>query len=316
MSRRRRNGDSSLELLLDTITNTFGGVLFLAILVSLLLRTAAPPSATPNNSAEAMSPSEQGAYEVRLEDLQDQVARLQRRSPSNPTPPPTARPDTSREEAERLFAQLAVVLEEHVKVGLQTVEHQRDRLTAIAEVTRLVDRRTSAAERLSTAQQSIKAANSESERLARLSLALECNGEPTTIEQTVGMPTLHKSEKLQVGILVRFSRLYMMHRWRDGVRLGPNAEDFVVTPGTPPIARPKPNAGIAVTTDTIKTDLRNLLRPFPPERWVVAIIVFHDSFAEFQSVKQAIVEAGYEYNPLPVGPGGSVVDTGGEGRAQ
>ena len=40
MSNRRRAGDSSLELLLDTITNTFGGILFLAILVSLLLRTA------------------------------------------------------------------------------------------------------------------------------------------------------------------------------------------------------------------------------------------------------------------------------------
>ena len=35
--KRRRPADSSLELLLDTICNTFGGVLFLAILVCILL---------------------------------------------------------------------------------------------------------------------------------------------------------------------------------------------------------------------------------------------------------------------------------------
>src|SRR6187549_2668869 len=36
--RRRPPADSSLELLLDTICNTFGGVLFLAILVCILLQ--------------------------------------------------------------------------------------------------------------------------------------------------------------------------------------------------------------------------------------------------------------------------------------
>ena len=35
---RKRSSEGSLDLLLDTITNTFGGVLFLAILVSLMLR--------------------------------------------------------------------------------------------------------------------------------------------------------------------------------------------------------------------------------------------------------------------------------------
>ena len=42
MSRRKRTADSSLELLLDTICNTFGGVLFRAILICVLLRMASP----------------------------------------------------------------------------------------------------------------------------------------------------------------------------------------------------------------------------------------------------------------------------------
>ena len=38
MSRRRSRKQDSLELLLDTICNTFGGVLFIAILVVMLLQ--------------------------------------------------------------------------------------------------------------------------------------------------------------------------------------------------------------------------------------------------------------------------------------
>ena len=37
MSRKPNDDDGSLELLLDTICNTFGGVLFISILVILLL---------------------------------------------------------------------------------------------------------------------------------------------------------------------------------------------------------------------------------------------------------------------------------------
>jgi hypothetical protein len=51
MQRHRRPQDSSLELLLDTICNTFGGVLFLAMLTSLMLaqtqRDGVAPPAQP-----------------------------------------------------------------------------------------------------------------------------------------------------------------------------------------------------------------------------------------------------------------------------
>lgn len=316
MSNRRRTGDSSLELLLDTITNTFGGVLFLAILVSLLLRTASSTNSSPAPATTTISVSEQAEYEVRLEDLQDQLARLQRPRTPDPALASDSQPDRSQDEAALLSAELAAAVHEQATVGLQTAAFQREREAAMAEMTGLADRRTAAAEQLSRAQAGMDAATEESRRLQQVRLTLERNSKPTTIEQTVGMPTLRETQKQQVAVLLRFGRLYMMHRWRDGVRLGPNPDHFVVTPGTPPIARPKPNAGVAVSAETITSELRRLLRPFPEAQWVVAVVVFHDSFVEFQILKQAIVEAGYEYNPISVGPGGSVFDSGGPGRAQ
>ena len=59
MSRRRTRKQDSLELLLDTICNTFGGVLFIAILVVMLLQQTggapAIPSPAPVSPVELQS---------------------------------------------------------------------------------------------------------------------------------------------------------------------------------------------------------------------------------------------------------------------
>lgn len=316
MSHRRRSGDSSLELLLDTITNTFGGILFLAILVSLLLRTASPIDARPTDSSSGLTASEQAALVVKVDDLKDQLSRLQRR----PAPPDQLRPDPrnarGRQEAELVAARLAASLEERATLALATAEHQRQRADALEEASQFAARRAAAAERLSTAKNANDAAAVESQRLGQMRLTLERNAQPITIEHTVGMPRLRDTDKQQACIYVRFGKLFMMHTWRGGVRCGPNPQYFVVAPGDPQVARPKPDAGILISADTVNREVQRLLAPFPPAHWGIAIVVFHDSFNEFQLVKQAIVEAGYEYNPFPIEPGGSVVDTGGRSRAQ
>ena len=46
------------------------------------------------------------------------------------------------------------------------------------------------------------------------------------------------------------------------------------------------------------------------------MVIFEDSFDVFQLIKAAIVQNGYEYRPIPLKPGESVVDSGGRGEAQ
>ena len=59
--RRRRSGgdgDDSLELLLDTITNAFGGIVFLAILVIILLQNSSEtstPASKPDEDPLALA---------------------------------------------------------------------------------------------------------------------------------------------------------------------------------------------------------------------------------------------------------------------
>ncbi|MFM8777733.1 MAG: hypothetical protein ACKOEF_00425, partial [Acidimicrobiaceae bacterium] len=68
-ARRRRTDDSSLELLLDTITNTFGGILFIAILLSLLLKTGSRNAREAASHVEPLSAVEQAELESRVADL-------------------------------------------------------------------------------------------------------------------------------------------------------------------------------------------------------------------------------------------------------
>jgi len=316
MSNRRRTGDSSLELLLDTITNTFGGILFLAILVSLLLRTASPTPGRQGDPTPRFTASEQQSLELKLDDLKDQFARFKRRPAAAPPSDPDPEITRSREEAERLSARFADALTARATLAMETATHQRERTAAIEEASQLESRRAASAERLSATKSANEAALVESQRLAQLKLTLERSVRPTTIDQTVGMPTLRDSRKDQVCIYVRFGKIFMMHSYRGGVRVGPNPQFFVVAPGNPPVARPKPGAGVEINPDTVMQELDRLLSSFPPARWVVAVVVFHNSFADFQIVKQAIVEAGYEYRPLPVYPGGSIMDSGGQSEAQ
>jgi len=79
MSRHRADSGASLELLLDTICNTFGGVLFLAMLVSLMLaQTRRRQDETrPDGVSPALSLSDLTRLEIRSDTVTAELERLE-----------------------------------------------------------------------------------------------------------------------------------------------------------------------------------------------------------------------------------------------
>ena len=75
--RRRREDASSLELLLDTMCNTFGGVMFIAISLVVVISMVRSASRALEENAPR-----------KLEQLQQDLADLQQ-NPSTPPTPPT-----------------------------------------------------------------------------------------------------------------------------------------------------------------------------------------------------------------------------------
>lgn len=319
--RRRRADDSSLELLLDTITNTFGGILFIAILLSLLLKSSSRTAREAATRVEPMSAVEQAELESQVADLQQDVESLRRRVVAASEPGGLQAEDSELSKLSAAAAAVEAAVLERAEAARNTLRYQREAAAATEQFETLEQDRKAIEDRLAEAEHRLAAAHEEAARLAEAALQIDRPQVPTEIEQTVSLPSLRPSLKTEVGLYVRFDKIFMMHSWKNGKRLGPNTEQFVITPtpsgdGVRQVARPKPDTGMDVNADTITDDLRRMLQSFPPSRFVVSVVVFEDSFDVFQLIKASIVRNGYEYRPIPLSPGQSIVDSGGRGEAQ
>jgi hypothetical protein len=319
MARRVRDCDSSLELLLDTITNTFGGILFIAILVSLMLQSTSRQASQEAARHEPMSPLEQARLDNRINALRTDAEVLTKRIAAAPLARAAGGDSVSMRGLEAAAAELQAALDDRAEAAASMLELQRQAAVSRAAAAALGDEQAAAEARLAAAEQKVTVAKEEAARLAAAVLALEEDAK--VVERTVGLPNLRPSAKEQLGLYLRYDRLFIMHDWEGGRRLGPNTDQFVVVPvegddGVQQVARPKPGAGLPIEAATVRETVRRLLAPFPPRRFVVSLIVFDDSFDVFQLVKGAIVDAGYEYRPMPLRAGESVVDFGGVGEAQ
>ena len=268
-----------------------------------------------------MTATEQAQVEARIDGLRGDAEILRHRLASAPTSGDSSADVSAEGRLSAAAAAMSKSLAERTDAVRSTLELQRQAAAATAEHESLTQTRTALEDRIARAAGKVSAAKAEAAALAEAALQLERPPGATNVEQTVSLPSLRPSSKTEVCLYVRFDKLFITHTWRDGQRLGPNTEQFVVTQlpadeGGQQVARPKPNAGLVVDPTTIAGDLRRLLAPFPPRLFVVGLIVFEDSFDVFQLIKAEIVKAGYEYRPLALKPGESVVDFGGNGEAQ
>ena len=319
--RRRRDKDSSLELLLDTITNTFGGILFIAILLSLLLKSSSRTAHEATSRSEPMSAVEQAALESRVADLQQDAAILRRRVGAATQPGDSQADDSLLGKLSAAAATVETAVAKRAEAVRNTLESQREAASATEQCETLEQDRKAVKKRLEEAENRLATAREEAARLAEAALQLDRPPGATEIVQTVGLPSLRPSVKTEVGLYVRFDKIFMMHAWQNGQRMGPNTAQFVIVAlpdgeSVRQVARPKPDAGMLVNAATITTDLRRLLQPFSPDQFVISMVVFEDSFDVFQLIKSTIVQIGYDYRPRGLKPGGSVVDHGGRGEAQ
>jgi len=297
---RRRKGDSSLELLLDTICNTFGGVLFVAILLSILLKTSAHDVDAKSDSTA--SPENALKLQASLLDattVRDGLLRAleQQQSQSRLVQP----------QAER---STEVLLNGSIQRALLLKSQEQAR------------------QHLSTSRAAQQATENDLQNLdqALKILEAEVQERKTALEQEVQsrtqvtpIPRLHRSNKREIGLILRFHRLYSWKRYSPtGAPLGLNDADLVIVKETASDIQvmPKPYAGMPVDDSTMKNELQTLLAPFDPREEHITLVVWTDSFNECVLVKQALVARGFEYALIPMNEGGRVYDRGGQSQVQ
>jgi multidrug efflux pump subunit AcrA (membrane-fusion protein) len=314
MARRRPPGESSLELLLDTICNTFGGVLFLAMLVSLMLtQTRRKTEDSPADPAPAVSAADLVRLDTRAEDAARAVEALEaqasqaRRADRDLAVPNAAEMLAAMEAAERRVAEA-----EARRTELLTALAREQAATARAAAAQAAadrDRERLAAE-AERARRRLAAAVEERESLLTEAVRLrDATARRKTVDMTGNPPRMRDTEKPEFGLMLRYGRLYLMKILRGG-RPVVNEADFTLTPGLSfNQARAKPHAGIDLSaTEARDPALQRITAEFPPSRWYVCLVVHPDSFEEYATVKRWLTERGYECRLFPTDR--SVTDNG------
>ncbi len=287
MRRRRAALPDSLELLLDTITNAFGGILFMAILVTLLLQLN-------RNRLQSESTLETPPQPERLAQLRTQI-QLQRKT---------------LESQQRLLERLSPEAARALLDKAEQLRSQREALqTRITDAQRGIKAAQVAVAEAEAMPANLTAALHEArERLANEQAALRA--EVASRQQTARLPRLRSTRKMEAVAALRYDRFYVLCQGFDsprGERL--NRDDFVITEqdGDTLTITPKPYAGLPVANASeFESRLRAKLWGLDPDEVYLAVIVWEDSFDSFVPLKNALVSLGFEYRLIPLRKGEAV----------
>lgn len=300
MSRRRSAPPDSLELLLDTLCNTFGGVLFIAILVVILLQLSGPEKR--NKTSERVTPESIEELARSLETLRKEINVLHKTA-----------------QKQELLHNDATTHEITVlRQRLQTARGRRaDALTKRDELLLEISHRQINTQRIEAECYEIEK-NLSIMRRERDKAKKKVEDERKARSHTVHLPVVHSTSKLSVQAIVQFGRLYIWHRYGPtNQQLGLNTEEFVIVEKTDRgvVTTPRPSSGISLEPGPeFKQAVQRRLSSFSPERYYVQLVVRSDSFREFHLLRDVLAELGYEYSMLPVESGKPVIDRGGRER--
>lgn len=275
-------GVGSLELLLDTICNTFGGILLISLLVALLLnatsrelreKTAAPQS----EAALLQSEIERERLSSELSDLREAVG--QRKVVVGKLLPSELIAEAREyRDAKLHHAQLVERKSDNVGGASQAQSRLNELARTAAELSDKLEQARREAAQLAKKLADQVAARSRDATIPRLRLA------------TTAPRVYFLTQK----------RLY--GPWPRRQYASGNDEEFVVTEESDRrILSPKPGGGIAISSDEKNlNEIKSRFANVNPNDEHVQIFVWPDSYGEFEPVRRAVTELGIMIELVPI----------------
>ncbi|PHS08275.1 MAG: hypothetical protein COA78_12945 [Blastopirellula sp.] len=289
-SRRKKSTDptESLDLLLDTITNTFGGIVFIAILIVILLKKQDLPTdlAQPSVSTQAAVEREVLGLETTKQQL---TSSLQ-----------SARTNFEQFVSDDLSSSLFQIAE---------LENEKSRLIQSKQKSRQeINKSVSQSAELQTKLDSFKQQQSKlSLAIKKGELSLEKELETRTTTGT--LPRERTTFKSSMIMIVKEGELFQFET-RDGAILpGVNWTNFKETSlATCDIYWSTKNLSLSAKIGTgiplsNAKKLDDLFSKFQPNRYFISIAIWGDSFKEFRLLKKSLVSQGFEYKLILRNPG-------------
>lgn len=297
MSRRspKAEPEGSLDLLLDTICNTFGGVVFISILVVILVNMT-------NESAPFTPPSEASqsklvALEIEREHTHEQLRRLRAVA--------AQRTETDRALSSAESRRLAEELQRQNDMRSRQIQTKSDTVGAISGAQIQTNR---AAKRMHERKTQIQRGET---RLAGLLQSLR--KQVAIHSRKVGLPQLRQTHKTSIGFFLHNNRLFAVHRpgRHDSKFENPklNTADIQkIDQDGKTYLEPRPGAGIVVQPANATNEaIKRKIPEFSSKNYYAKVFVWQDSFKAFAELRKILVDAGFEYALIPMPKDGKVV---------
>lgn len=281
MSRgRRQSDDSSLDLLLDTICNVFGGVVFIAILIAILTSntTGDVDEAAKQQVDEMVQRYRSASLEFRIEQMEEALERLK-----------STRDLISNEESRRGIAFID---------SLESASDEADRrILRMQDWLQSNDRMQRAEDTLArTGLAEVETQITELKRMLEQQRAVD------TVH--IRLPIERRTEKKEIVLLLQHNRIYVVPLG-SGVPLLDRVYKFRDVSMNEILGRwsVHPVIGRGFSADANGLASRRAATLFGAARvdeYYFLLFVFPDSVDAFRRFRDAAVSRGYRYNIDPV----------------
>lgn len=294
--RRKSSPNDSLEMFLDTICNTFGGILFILLFVVLQLRTT--QDTVSQKAAQSVEAAQFRQAENRLLDSERRAIDLKTqwdycKKYANVF---------TDEETRELYKRWLSLTETNNRL-------YKDNLKLAAQLAVFDNKTSQNAKNIENLKQQVEALRAEQKTLARQNDELRNKN-----KQNITLPQLRTSYKSEVGIILRFGRIYLWHRYNtSGVRLGLNTDDFTILEEDSYSLSTVPNpwCGIDLMGRDAVDKIERLISPFNAREHKMVLLVSPDTFAQYHIVRDFLKKRSFDIRPITLGPDDSIADRGG-----
>ncbi len=297
MSRSQDLQESSLELLLDTICNTFGGVLFISLLVVVLLnlsstkKTTTPPSKPEQQQLEEVV----AAHVSDLEELKRQRRLL----------------ESLTKDEESLVDPTALAEWRRLQAARKTMKSQLDEKSEhIEQIAKSTMQRNEVVNELDQLQKKIASTRAT---LQKTLAALEREEQLRT--RTAELPKMKDTRKTSGTLFLKGGRLYVATLPGERGMILNDADCETKVVNNKRQGFPKAGGGQRLTRETANALAANLANTYDREQHFITIFVWKDSFEEFQWLKDQIVRRQFNYMVVPRGTDDGIDFGKGGGKA-
>ncbi len=284
MRKKKTIGDtSSLDLFLDTICNTFGGIVFLAILLSVLVQMRSKEPEVDRQNSTPVTPDQYREISLTLNNLSSARSRLS--SSIAQLQSLQGSPEDSRVQEELQIVDvrkkaLEVVLEQQTSVTQQLSKQLEENSTIVEELRTLKE-------------QLIESQAALEQKEAALDEALADNME------VLKLPSVQTTLKANVIFLLRYGKLYPVYQAQSETPFATHVKASLGAGSLSVSARP--NAGWELSNLLQRQETVDYLSAYSPSQNFVSIAVWPDSFVSFSELKLLLLDMGLEYQLEPVG---------------